>query len=144
MIPLLDLRAQQRAIREELDAAILEVVHSGDYVQGRRVAGFEIAYASYCGAREAVALNSGTSALQLALLALGVGPGDEVITVSMTFVATVAAIRYVNAVPVLVDVDQTTWTMDPAALEACYYAAQRRSSCPCTCTAASPTWTPSW
>lgn len=117
MIPLLDLRAQQLGVREELDAAVLEVLHSGDYVQGRRVAAFEAAFAAYCGSKEAVALNSGTSALHLALLAVGVRPGDEVITVPMTFVATVAAVRYVNATPVLVDVDPVTWTMDPAALE---------------------------
>lgn len=117
MIPLLDLRAQYAALKPELDAAVLEVLASGEYVLGPQVAAFEAAFATYCGAGEAVALNSGTSALHLALLALGIGPGDEVITVPMTFVATVAAIRYAGARPVLVDVDPATWTMDPAALE---------------------------
>jgi dTDP-4-amino-4,6-dideoxygalactose transaminase len=112
-----DLRAQYRTVSAELDQAVLEVLKSGEYVQGRRVAAFEANFAASCGAAEAVAVNSGTSALHLALLALGVGPGDEVITVPMTFVATTAAILYVNAIPVFVDVDPETWTMDPVALE---------------------------
>jgi dTDP-4-amino-4,6-dideoxygalactose transaminase len=117
VIPLLDLKAQYAGIRDELNAAALEVLASGEYVAGRRVAAFEQEFAAYCGAREAMAVNSGTSALHLALLALGVGRGDEVITVAMTFVATVAAIRYAEATPVLVDVDPATFNMDPAALE---------------------------
>jgi len=117
MIPLLDLKAQYTSIKDEIDAAALEVLASGEYVSGSRVETFEANFAAYCGAREAVALNSGTSALHLALLALGIRPGDEVITVAMTFVATVAAIKYANAVPVLVDVDPNTWVMDPASLE---------------------------
>ena len=117
MIPLLDLKAQYAGVRAELDAAVLEVLASGNYVSGPRVEAFERKFAAYCGAKECVALNTGTSALHLALLALGVGRGDEVITVAMTFVATVAAIRYAEATPVLVDVDPETWTMDPAALE---------------------------
>jgi dTDP-4-amino-4,6-dideoxygalactose transaminase len=116
MIPLLDLRAQYAAIRTELEPEVLEVLASGEYASGKRVEAFERNFAAYCGTREAVALNSGTSALQLALLALGVGPGDEVATVAMTFVATVAAIRYVGATPVLVDVDPGTWNMDPQVL----------------------------
>jgi dTDP-4-amino-4,6-dideoxygalactose transaminase len=117
MIPLLDLKAQYAAIRGEIEPVVLEVLASGEYASGRHVEAFERNFAAYCGARQAVALNSGTSALQLAMLALGIGPGDEVVTVSMTFVATVAAIRYVGATPVLVDVDPATWNMDPAALE---------------------------
>src|SRR4051794_2214079 len=117
MIPLLDLKAQYAGLREPLDAAVLEVLASGEYVSGRRVADFERDFAAYCGATEAVAVNTGTSALHLALLALGIGPGDEVVTVGMTFVATVAAIRYAGATPVLVDVDSQRWTMDPAALD---------------------------
>jgi dTDP-4-amino-4,6-dideoxygalactose transaminase len=116
-IPLLDLRAQYAGLRAELDPVVLDVLASGEYVSGRKVEAFEANFAAYCGAGEAVALNSGTSALHLALLALGIQPGDEVVTVSMTFVATVAAIRYANATPVLVDVHPETWTMDPAALE---------------------------
>jgi dTDP-4-amino-4,6-dideoxygalactose transaminase len=117
MIPYLNLQAQYRGIARELDAAVLDVLGSGEYVLGKSVTQFETNFAAYCGAREAVALNSGTSALHLALLALGVKSGDEVVTVAMTFVATVAAIRYANATPVLVDIDPATWTMDPAALE---------------------------
>jgi dTDP-4-amino-4,6-dideoxygalactose transaminase len=117
MIPFLDLQAQYRAIGPELEAAALDVLRGGQYVLGSRVAAFEENFATYCGAREAVALNSGTSALHLALLALGIGAGDEVITVPMTFVATVAAIRYANATPILVDVDSDTWTMEPEAME---------------------------
>jgi dTDP-4-amino-4,6-dideoxygalactose transaminase len=117
MIPFLDLKAQYRSIARDLDTAVLEVLGSGEYVLGRSVTEFETNFAAYCGAREAVALNSGTSALHLALLAAGVAAGDEVVTVSMTFVATVAAIRYAGATPVLVDIDPVTWTMDSAALE---------------------------
>ena len=112
-VPFLDLRGQHQEIREELDAAIAGVLDSGQYVLGPAVADFEAAFASYCDAGHAVAVNSGTSALHLALLAADVGPGDEVITVSMTFVATVAAIVYTGATPVMVDVDPDTWTMDP-------------------------------
>ena len=90
----------------------------GEFVLGSSVAAFEENFATYCGAKHCVALNTGTSALHLAMLALGIGPGDEVITVPMTFVATVAAIRYANATPVLVDIDPETWTMDASQLEA--------------------------
>ncbi|MBZ8134446.1 DegT/DnrJ/EryC1/StrS aminotransferase family protein [Afifella sp. IM 167] len=117
MIPFLDLRAQYETIGDEIEAAVLPVLRSGNYVLGPAVEHFEHAFADYCGARHAVALNSGTSALHLALLALGIGPGDEVITVSMTFVATAAAIRYAGATPVFVDIDPSTWTMDPARIE---------------------------
>ncbi|MBR0651046.1 DegT/DnrJ/EryC1/StrS family aminotransferase [Roseomonas terrae] len=117
MIPLLDIRAQYEGIRTELDAAVLETLASGAYVSGPRVDAFEHDFAAYCGAREAIALNSGTSALHLALLALGIGPGDEVITTAMTFVATVAAIRYAGATPVLVDADLRTFNIDPTLIE---------------------------
>ncbi len=118
MIPLLDLQAQARALGPELQAAASAVLASGRYVLGEPVEAFEHAFAAQCGVREAVAVNSGTSALHLALLGLGIGPEDEVITVPMTFVATVAAIGYAGATPVLVDVDPATGTMDPARLEA--------------------------
>jgi dTDP-4-amino-4,6-dideoxygalactose transaminase len=117
MIPFLDLKAQYASIGRDLEAAVLDVLRRGEYVLGSSVASFEKNFAAYCGAKEAMAVNSGTSALHLALLALDVGPGDEVITVPMTFVATVAAIRYANARPVMVDIDSETWTMDPAELE---------------------------
>ena len=85
---------------------------------GPEVAAFEERFAAYCGVKHCMAVNSGTSALHLALLAAGIGPGDEVITVSMTFVATTAAILYCGAKPVFVDVDPDTWTMDPNLIEA--------------------------
>jgi dTDP-4-amino-4,6-dideoxygalactose transaminase len=116
MIPFLDLAAQHRSLRDELAPVILDVVESGQFVLGEPVKQFEADFAAFCGASDTVTVNSGTSALHLALLAAGVGPGDEVITVSMTFVATVAAILYCGATPVYVDIDPETWTMDPRSL----------------------------
>jgi dTDP-4-amino-4,6-dideoxygalactose transaminase len=113
----LDLKAQYRSIKPEIDAAIARVLESSQFVLGPEVAGFEREFAAYCGTSECIALNSGTSALHLALLAAGVGPGDEVITVSFTFVASVAAVTYAGARPVLVDIDPASFTMDPAAIE---------------------------
>ena len=117
MIPFLDLKAQYETIRDPLEQAVLDALRSCDYVLGSPVQRFETAFAEYCGSREAISVSSGTSALHLALLAAGVRPGDEVITVPMTFVATVAAILYAGAKPVLVDVDPETFTMDAQALE---------------------------
>ncbi|QQO23311.1 DegT/DnrJ/EryC1/StrS family aminotransferase [Bradyrhizobium diazoefficiens] len=118
MIPFLDLKAQYRQIKPEIDAAVARVVSSGHFVLGPEVTAFERRFAEYCRTAHCLAVNSGTSALHLALLAAGVGPGDEVITVSMTFVATTAAVLYSGAKPVFVDVDPVTWTMDPALIEA--------------------------
>ena len=117
-VPYLDLKAQYQSIKPEIDAAIARVLDSCQFVLGSEVAGFEQEFATYCGTTECIALNSGTSALHLALLAAGVGPGDEVITVPFTFVASVAAIIYAGARPVLVDIDPRSFTMDPAAIEA--------------------------
>ena len=118
MVPFVDLKAQYRSIKPEIDAAIQNVLDSSQFVLGREVAAFEEEFAAYCGARYAVGVNSGTSALHLALLAAGVGPGDEVITVPFTFVATVAAIVYTGARPVLVDIDPVSYTVDVSQLEA--------------------------
>jgi dTDP-4-amino-4,6-dideoxygalactose transaminase len=118
VIPFLDLKAQYQRIKPEIDAAIAQVVDSAHFVLGPQVAAFEVRFAAYCGAKHCMALNSGTSALHLALLAAGIGAGDEVITVSMTFVATTAAILYCGARPVFVDVEPDTWTMDPKLIEA--------------------------
>jgi dTDP-4-amino-4,6-dideoxygalactose transaminase len=118
LIPFLDLKAQYRQIKTEVDAAIAGVVESANFVLGPAVAGFESRFADYCQTSHCVAVNSGTSALHLALLAAGIGPGDEVISVSMTFVATTAAIQYAGAQPVLIDVDPDTWTIDPGLIEA--------------------------
>ena len=117
MIPLLDLKAQYREIKPEIDVAIARVIDGAQFVLGPEVAAFEERFAAYCGVRHCIALNSGTSALHLALLAAGIGPGDEVITVSMTFVATTAAILYCGATPIFVDVDPDSWTMDPNLIE---------------------------
>lgn len=118
MIPFLDLKTQYLQIKPEIDAAVARVVGSGHFVLGPEVVAFEKRFAEYCRTSHCLAVNSGTSALHLALLAAGIGPGDEVITVSMTFVATTAAILYSGAKPVFVDVDPVTWTMDPGLIEA--------------------------
>ncbi len=117
-VPYLDLKAQYRTIKPEIDAAIFRVLESCQFVLGAEVAAFEKDFAAYCGASECIAVNSGTSALHLAMLAAGVGPGDEVITVPFTFVASVAAILYAGARPVLVDIEPHSFNMDPAAIEA--------------------------
>jgi dTDP-4-amino-4,6-dideoxygalactose transaminase len=117
MVPFVDLQAQLRTIRSELQTALGAILDSGQFVLGDEVARFEREFASYVGAEHGVALNSGTSALHLALLALGVGPGDEVITVPHTFVATVAAIGYTGARAVLVDIDPQSFNMDPGQIE---------------------------
>jgi dTDP-4-amino-4,6-dideoxygalactose transaminase len=118
MIPFLDLKSQYHSIKPEIDAAILGILESSQFVLGEEVAGFERDFAAYCGASQAIAVSSGTSALHLALLAAGVGPGDEVITIPFTFVATVSAIGYTGATAVFVDIDPVSFTMDPAKLEA--------------------------
>ena len=118
MIPFLDLKAQYLTIKPEIDAAIQRVLESSQFVLGPEVAEFEKEFAAYSRARHCVAVNSGTSALHLALLAADIGPGDEVITVPNTFVATVASIIYAGAKPVLVDVEPVTCTMDPGKIEA--------------------------
>ena len=117
-VPLLDLRAQYHAMKPQIDHAVMEVLESGQFILGPAVERFENAFAAFCGTRHAIGVNSGTSALHLALLAAGVGPGDEVITVPMTFVATVAAILYTGARPVFVDIDPVTHLMDPELIEA--------------------------
>jgi dTDP-4-amino-4,6-dideoxygalactose transaminase len=124
-VPFLDLRAQYHSIKPEIDAAISRILESSQFVLGEEVAAFEREFAAYCGASHGVAVNSGTSALHLAFLAAGIGPGDEVITVPHTFVATVAAIRYTGARVVFVDIDPVTFTLDPSRLEAAITARTR-------------------
>jgi dTDP-4-amino-4,6-dideoxygalactose transaminase len=118
MIPLLDLKAQYRDIKDEIDTAVLRVLENAQFILGPEVLAFEKEFATYCGTAEAIGLNSGTSALHLALLAAGVGPGDEVITVPFTFVATAAAIVYAGAKPVFVDIEPVTFNMDVEKVEA--------------------------
>jgi dTDP-4-amino-4,6-dideoxygalactose transaminase len=118
VIPFLDLKAQYASIKPEVDAAVQGVLDSCGYILGPEVAKFEEEFAAYSGARFGIGVNTGTSALHLSLLAAGIGPGDEVITVPFTFVATVAAIEYAGAKPVFVDIDPQTYNMDPSAVEA--------------------------
>lgn len=117
-VPFIDLKKQYGAIKDEVLAAVAGVFESAQFVLGKEVAAFEDEFAAFSQSPHAVAVNSGTSALHVALLASGAGPGDEVITVPCTFVATVAAIGYAGAKPVFVDVDPVTYTMDPARIEA--------------------------
>lgn len=117
MIPQTNPKAAYLAQRDAIDAAIKRVLEGGWYIQGEEVAAFEREFAAWSGSSHAVACASGTDALILALRGLGIGPGDAVITVSHTAVATVAAIELTGATPVLVDVDEH-WTLAPAALEA--------------------------
>ena len=120
MIPCASPSAQYRAHKVAIQAAVLRVLEGENYILGREVAAFESAFAAYCDpglTLQAVGVNSGTDALILAMRALGIGTGDEVVTVSHTAVATVAAIIAVGATPVLVDVDLLTYTLDPAFLD---------------------------
>lgn len=114
MIPPFDLKRQYESIQDEVDRAVARVLDKGYFILGEEVAAFEREFASYCGVAHAVGVGSGTEALHLALAACGVGPGDEVITVSHTAVATVAAIELAGARPVLVDIDPACYTIDPA------------------------------
>lgn len=117
VIPFVDLKAQYTAIKPQIDAAIGRVLENSTFTLGPEVAAFESDFALYCHTKHAIGVNSGTSALHLALLAAGIGPGDEVITTPMTFVATTAAIVYSGARPVFVDIEPVSRTIDPALIE---------------------------
>jgi dTDP-4-amino-4,6-dideoxygalactose transaminase len=112
----MDLKARHAPWRSDYLHAVEEVMDSGNFSGGTFVEQFEEEFAAYCGTRHAIGVGSGTDALWLTLVAMGIGPGDEVITVPMTFVATVEAIRMAGAKPVFVDIDPATYTMDPAAI----------------------------
>jgi dTDP-4-amino-4,6-dideoxygalactose transaminase len=116
-VPLLDLRAQWNVIRDEARIVFDQIGESTAYAQGPAAKTFEDEFANWCDVKECVSVNTGTSALHLALRCLDVGPGDEVITVPMTFIATAWAIYYVGAKPVFVDIDPVRRTMDPNQLE---------------------------
>ncbi len=118
VVPFQDVRAQTAAIRPELDAALARVLDSGQFILGDEVTAFEQEFAAFCETSDCVGVDSGISALELALRAAGVGPGDEALTVSHTFIATVSAISFTGATPVLVDVRPDTYLLDPATLEA--------------------------
>lgn len=117
MIPFVDLKKQYQSIKEDINSAITGVLDSSQFVLGNEVAAFEEEFAEYCGAKYSICVNSGTSALHLALLAASIKPDDEVITVPFTFVASVAAILYTGARPVFVDVDPESYTMDVNQIE---------------------------
>ncbi|MEE8217527.1 MAG: DegT/DnrJ/EryC1/StrS family aminotransferase, partial [Vicinamibacteria bacterium] len=117
-IPIVDLKAQLERIRPEIDEAITRVLESTAYVFGADVRQLEDEFAEFCGATHACAVANGTDALHISLRAHGIGPGDEVVTVANTFIATGEAILLVGATPVFVDVDARTYTMDPERLEA--------------------------
>lgn len=116
-IPLVDLRAQYQSIKPEIDAAIQSCINRTDFILGEDVQQFEKEFAAFCGTKEAVAVSSGTDALSLALLACGIGPGDEVITTAFTFIATAEAISHTGATPVFVDVDPATFNLEPKRLD---------------------------
>ncbi len=118
MIPFVDLKAQYASIKDEVNAAIQGVLQTCQFTLGTEVAAFETEFAAYCQAKHGIGVNTGTSALHLALLAANIGPGDEVITVPFTFVATVSAICYAGARPVFVDIDPRTFNIDPCQIEA--------------------------
>lgn len=118
IVPFVDLVAQYKELRVEVMAAVDKVLGSGQYILGDEVQAFEQEFARYCGAGHCVGVSSGTEALHLALRALQVGPGDEVITAANTFAATAFAISYVRATPVFVDVNPTDFTIDVEALQA--------------------------
>ncbi|PIG92516.1 DegT/DnrJ/EryC1/StrS family aminotransferase [Gloeocapsopsis sp. IPPAS B-1203] len=118
MIPFVDLKAQYNSIKDEINTAVLNVLDSTQFVLGSEVTAFEEEFAAYCDADYGIAVNTGTSALHLALLAAGIGAGDEVVTTPFTFVATVAAICYTGATPVFVDIDPVSYTIDVTQIEA--------------------------
>ncbi len=116
-VPIVDLKAEHAQLQEEIDAALARVVHNTAFILGAEVAAFEDAFAAYCGARHAVGVASGTAALFLALAALDIGPGDEVITTPFTFFATASTVAHRGARPVFVDIDPRTLNLDPNRVE---------------------------
>jgi len=117
-IPAENITRQYQQIKDEINAAIAEVLPTGNYVLGPNVQAFEQEFAAYCQTKYSLGISNGTEALHLALVACGVGPGDEVITVPNTYIATAFAISYTGATPVLADVDPVTFNIDLAQLEA--------------------------
>ncbi len=117
MIPILDLKQQYKDMQKNLDKAVLDVMQSGNYILGKNISALEEEVACYCESEYAIGVASGTDALHLALRALDIGPGDEVITVSFTFVATVEVIALTGATPVFIEVDENTFNLDHKELE---------------------------
>jgi dTDP-4-amino-4,6-dideoxygalactose transaminase len=116
-VPYFDLAAQYSQLRDEIRAALDRTCEKAAFILGEEVERFERSFADYCGVKHCVALNSGTSALHLALLSAGIGDGDEVITTANTFIATVEAITYTGARPVFADIDPATANLDPREIE---------------------------
>src|SRR5690349_8640414 len=116
-VPFVDLAAQYASIAQEIDAAVSKVVRETDFILGREVRLFEEEFARFCEAQFAVGVDSGTSALELALRAYDIGPGDEVITAANSFIASALAISHAGATPVFADIDSETYTIDAAAIE---------------------------
>ena len=112
-IPLVDLKAQYRSIAPEIDAAVAGTIREAAFIMGRRVTGLEEQFAAMCGARYGIGVSSATTGLHLVLHALGIGPGDEVIVPSLTFIATAEAVCHAGATPVFADVDGRSLTLDP-------------------------------
>jgi len=119
-IQFVDLKRQYASIKDEVDRAVIDAIASTQYILGEEVARFEEEWASYCGVRHAVGVSSGTAALALAFDALGVGPGDEVITSAYSFFASAGTIANNGATPVFVDIDPRTYNLDPHRLEAAF------------------------
>jgi dTDP-4-amino-4,6-dideoxygalactose transaminase len=117
-VPFLDLQAQYAVIREEITAALQEVLDNSSFAGGPMVAKFEKEFAPFCQCEHAVGVGNGTDAIWMALLGLGIGKGDEVITTPATFIATAEAISFCGATPVFVDIDEQTYNIDPALIEA--------------------------
>ena len=117
MIPIIDSKRQYATIQNEVEKEVIDVMRSGSYILGKHNKAFEQEMADFVGAKYSVALNSGTDALHLALRALDIGKGDEVITVAFTFVATTEAIGIVGATPVFVDINPDTFNMDADLIE---------------------------
>lgn len=120
MIQILDLKREYQELKSEIDAAVGRVLASGGFIGGPEVSALEAELAAYLGVPQVVTCGSGTDALFIALRAMGVGPGDEVITTPFTFIATIEAIQHVGAKPVLADIDPQTFNLDPAQLEAAF------------------------
>src|SRR5438477_4067975 len=116
-VPYFDLKAQYAGLRDEILAALDRVCQNASFILGEEVEKFERSFAEFCGVKHCVALNSGTSALHLALVSAGIGAGDEVITTANTFIATAEAISYTGATPVFVDIDPATANIDPVEIE---------------------------
>ena len=117
MIPIVDLKRQYKQTGEEIEKAVVEVLRSGSYILGPNTKALEQEFSEYLGVKHSIGLNSGTDALHLALRALDIGKGDEVITVAFTFVATTESIEIVGATPVFVDIDPNTFNIDAKAIE---------------------------